>query len=50
MLIAAYLINRTPYMLLKVGTPYELLYGQTPSYKNIQVFRCLAYAHNQQRE
>lgn len=46
-LIAAYLINRTLFDLLRGKAPYEILFGQTPSYKNIRVFRFLAYAHNQ---
>ena len=46
-LTAAYLINRTPSDLLQGKTPYEILFGETPSYKNIRVFGCLAYAHNQ---
>ncbi|KAK9174757.1 hypothetical protein WN944_026761 [Citrus x changshan-huyou] len=46
-LTAAYLINRTLFDLLRGKAPYEILFGQTPSYKNIRVFGFLAYAHNQ---
>ena len=28
-------------------TPYEILYGQAPSYKHIQTFGCLCYVHDQ---
>ena len=35
MLTTAYLINRTPPMLLEGKTSYELLYGQVPSYENV---------------
>ena len=35
MLTTAYLINRTPPMLLEGKTSYELLYGQAPSYENV---------------
>ena len=31
-------------------TPYEILYGQAPSYKHIQTFGCLCYAHDQNRD
>ena len=37
-LIAGYLIN---------GTPYDILYGQAPSYKHIRTFGYLCYAHDQ---
>ena len=42
-----YLINHTLSILLKGKTPYEILFGCTPSYKNIRIFLCLAYGHNQ---
>lgn len=48
-LTAAYLINRTPSRLLKGKSPYELIHGAPPSYDNLRVFGCLAFAHNQRR-
>lgn len=33
--------------MLRGKAPYEILFGQTLSYKNIRVFGFLAYAHNQ---
>ena len=43
---ASYLINQTPTLLLGGKTPYKVLFGKTPSYDNLRVFGCLAYAHN----
>lgn len=48
-LTAAYLINRTPTLLLQGQTPYSLLYGIAPSYEDLRTFGCLAYAHRRDR-
>lgn len=45
-LTAGYLINRTLSILLTGKSPYEVLFGQNPSYQSIRAFRCLCYSHN----
>ena len=49
-LAAAHVINRTPSSLLGGKTPYELLYGKSPSYDDIKVFGCLCFAHKSRRD
>ena len=49
-LIARYFINKTPSVFLDGKTPYEILYGQAPSYKHIRTFGCLCYAHDQNQD
>ncbi|XP_015960841.1 uncharacterized protein LOC107484813 [Arachis duranensis] len=41
---AAFLINRTPSSLLKMKSPFELLFEKSPNYKAMKIFGCLAYA------
>lgn len=41
---AAFLINRTPFPLLKNKSPYELLFSKVPDYYAMKTFGCLAYA------
>lgn len=48
-LAAAHLINRTPCEIHKGKTPYEIIFGSAPSYGELKVIGCLAYAHNQKR-
>lgn len=44
MLTTTYLINRFPTKILKNRTPYEVLFGQAPSYQILKPFGCLCYA------
>ncbi|XP_010490450.1 PREDICTED: uncharacterized protein LOC104768224 [Camelina sativa] len=49
-LAATYLINRTPTKVLQNRTPYELLYGEKPSYDHIKVFGASCYTHRRDRD
>lgn len=43
---AAYLINLTPTSLLSGRSPFDVLFGQPPSYLRLKVFGCLCYAQD----
>ena len=49
-LAAAYLINRTPSMILRGKTPYEVLYGVTPSYDHLRVIGCVCHIRNRDHD
>ena len=43
--VAAYLVNRSPLMLIKLKTLEELWPGSPTYYSNLRIFGCLAYAY-----
>lgn len=43
-LSAAYLVNRTPSSVLKGKSPFELIYGKTPSFEHLRVYGSLCFA------
>lgn len=44
LLTATYLFNRTPSALLNGMSPYQILFGKSPSYSHLKIFGCLCYA------
>ena len=44
-LMAGYLINRTPSLVLNGKTPYSVLYGKEPTYDHLFILGSLFYAH-----
>lgn len=46
-LTIGYLINRTPSMILKGKSPFEMLYDRLPLMNHLRIFGYLCYVHNQ---
>ncbi|KAK3042287.1 hypothetical protein RJ639_001882 [Escallonia herrerae] len=46
-LMAGYLINRTPSSILNGKTPYEIIYGQASEYEHLRVLGSFCFAHIQ---
>ena len=44
--VPVHLINRTPSKLLSGEAPYEITYGQKPSYEHIRAFGTLCFAEH----
>ena len=42
-LIAVFLINRLPFSVLKMVTPFVKFYGEQPDYNNLKVFGCRCF-------
>jgi hypothetical protein len=42
---ATYIINRLPTLVLQNASPYEVLYGNSPSYSLFRTFGCLCYPY-----
>ena len=49
-LTAAYLINQTPSSIHKGKSPYEILHGVTPDYKQLRVFGSECHVHRASRD
>ena len=44
-LMAGYIINRTPSLILNGKTSYSVLYGKEPTYDHLRILGSLCYAH-----